>query len=204
MTVYTVTYKKRSFSSREVRDIVVSVITLSVALFFIVSRSKPVISLLDALGISFLMTITAFLFHEMSHKFTAIHYGAWSEFRMWPLGLLLTIVTGFLGFLFALPGAVYFASYRNPIREGKIAIAGPSANLVIGVILLPVLLFAHLGSLARVDIYYLTYINIWLGFFNLIPIPPLDGSKVFAWDRRNWAVIFAIAAALVVYFFLFL
>ncbi|MEM0073180.1 MAG: site-2 protease family protein, partial [Thermoplasmatales archaeon] len=93
---------------------------------------------------------------------------------------------------------------RNPIREGKIAIAGPSANLVIGVILLPVLLFAHLGSLARVDIYYLTYINIWLGFFNLIPIPPLDGSKVFAWDRRNWAVIFAIAAALVVYFFLFL
>ncbi|MEM0141041.1 MAG: site-2 protease family protein [Thermoplasmatales archaeon] len=197
-------YKKSSFSAKEIRDIVVSVITLSIALFFIVSRSPFKISIMDALGISFLMTVTAFLFHEMSHKFTAIHYGAWSEFRMWPLGLLLTIVTGLLGFLFALPGAVYFASYRNPIREGKIALAGPSSNLAIGIALLPVLLFAHLGSIIFVAVYYLTYINLWLGLFNLIPIPPLDGSKVFAWSKKNWGIVFSIAAVLVIYFFLFL
>jgi Zn-dependent protease len=203
MAVYTVTYKRSSFSKKEIMDIIISVITLSIALFFIIYRASTHLSLLDALGISFLMTVTAFLLHEMSHKFVAIHYGAWSEFRMWPLGLLLTIVTGLLGFLFALPGAVYFASYRNPIREGRIAVAGPSTNLVIGVALLPVLLFARLSYIPFMAVFYLTYINIWLAFFNLIPIPPLDGSKVFAWDKKAWGVTFAIAGALVAFFFLY-
>ena len=139
MATYTVTYKKSNFSKKEVKDIAISVVTLSVALFLIIYRTTFKVNgvplklpILSALGIGFLMTITAFLIHEMSHKFTAIHFGAWSEFRMWPLGLVLTIVTGLIGFLFALPGAVYFASYRNPIREGKIAMAGPVATLMIG------------------------------------------------------------------------
>lgn len=204
MATYTITYKKGNFSKKEIEDIVVSVVVLSIALFLIISRSGFNLSLLSALAISFLMVMTAFLLHEMSHKFTAIRYGAWSEFRMWPLGLVLTIVTGLIGFLFALPGAVYFSSYRNPIREGKIALAGPSTNLVIGTALIPVFLFVVMPVSFNIAIRFLIYINIWLGAFNLIPFPPLDGSKVFAWDRRNWAIAFGIAVILVAYFFLFI
>jgi Zn-dependent protease len=29
-------------------------------------------------------------------------------------------------------------------------------------------------------------VNIWLGLFNLLPIPPLDGSKIFAWNFIVW------------------
>ncbi|MCL6003655.1 MAG: site-2 protease family protein, partial [Candidatus Thermoplasmatota archaeon] len=209
MATYTVTYKKSNFSKKELQDIVISVITLSVALFLVIYRSSfrvngvPIrLGLLPALGIGFLMTITAFLIHEMSHKFTAIHYGAWSEFRMWPMGLVLTIITGLIGFLFALPGAVYFASYRNPIREGKIAVAGPIANLVMGVALLPILLFVSLPFGFYAAVFFLVYINLWLGLFNLVPIPPLDGSKVFAWNKKYWVTIFGIAAVLVGYFFI--
>lgn len=209
MATYTVTYKKGNFSRKEVQDIVISVITLSVALFLIIYRSSFKVNgvlirpqPIQALGIGFLMTITAFLIHEMSHKFTAIHFGAWSEFRMWPMGLVLTIVTGLIGFLFALPGAVYFASYRNPIREGKIALAGPIANLVMGVALLPVLLFASIPFFAFAAVFFLVYINLWLGLFNLVPIPPLDGSKVFAWNKTYWGMIFGIALVLVGYFFI--
>lgn len=209
MATYTVTYKKHSFSRKEIQDILVSVVTLSIALFLIVARDtfkvngvKIHLPLITSLEVSFLMVVTAFLLHEMSHKFTAIRYGAWSEFRMWPLGLVLTIVTGLIGFLFALPGAVYFASYRNPIREGKIALAGPTTNLVIGSALIPVFLFIPMSLTLAAAIYFLIYINIWLGFFNLIPIPPLDGSKVFAWDRRNWGIATGIAAVLLIYFFL--
>ncbi len=209
MATYTITYKKSNFSKKEVQDIAISVVTLSVALFLIIYRTTFKVNgvplklpILSALGIGFLMTITAFLIHEMSHKFTAIHFGAWSEFRMWPLGLVLTIVTGLIGFLFALPGAVYFASYRNPIREGKIAMAGPIANLVMGIALLPVLLFVPLHFEFYAAVYFLVYINLWLGLFNLIPFPPLDGSKVFAWNKTYWGTIFAVAAVLVAYFFI--
>jgi Zn-dependent protease len=212
MATYTITYKKSNFSKKEVQDIAISVVTLSVALFFIIYRSpfkingmNVTLPLSSALGIAFLMTITAFLLHEMSHKFTAIHYGAWSEFRMWPLGLVLTIITGIIGFLFALPGAVYFVSYRNPIREGKIALAGPTANLIIGTALIPVFLFVPMSSLTILAaVYYLIYINLWLGLFNLIPFPPLDGSKVFAWNKKSWGAVFALAAVLVIYFFIFI
>ena len=209
MATYTVTYKKSNFSRKELQDIAISVITLSVALFLIIYRSTfrvngiPIkLQILPALGIAFLMTITAFLIHEMSHKFTAIHYGAWSEFRMWPMGLVLTIITGLIGFLFALPGAVYFASYRNPIKEGKIAVAGPIANLVMGAVLLPLLLFVPMTFGPYAAVFFLVYINLWLGLFNLLPIPPLDGSKVFAWNKSYWGIIFGIAAVMVIYFFL--
>ncbi|MCL5873838.1 MAG: site-2 protease family protein [Candidatus Thermoplasmatota archaeon] len=209
MATYTVTYKKSNFSKKELQDIAISVVTLSVALFLIIVRSSFRVNgvtvhpaLLVALAIGFLMTITAFLIHEMSHKFTAIHYGAWSEFRMWPMGLVLTIITGLIGFLFALPGAVYFASYRNPIREGKIALAGPIANLVMGIALLPILLFVSMPINVFAAVFFLVYINLWLGLFNLVPIPPLDGSKVFAWNKMYWGITFSIAAVLVAYFFI--
>jgi Zn-dependent protease len=32
-------------------------------------------------------------------------------------------------------------------------------------------------------------VNLWLAAFNLIPVPPLDGSKVFAWSKLIWAII---------------
>ncbi len=204
MVTYTVEYKKSFFSRREIRDILISVVALTVGLFFVIDRELggSSITLPERLLISFLMVMTAFFLHEMSHKFTAIRFGAWSEFRMWPFGVVLTLLTGFLGFLFALPGAVYFASNRNPIREGKIALAGPSMNLVIGIILLPVLLLTQLPVLPRTALYFLVFINIWLAFFNLIPINPLDGSKVYRWNRTYWGLLFAGAAVLVIPFLL--
>ena len=37
-------------------------------------------------------------------------------------------------------------------------------------------------------------INFFLALFNLLPIPPLDGSKVFTWNIPIWVVTIAIAA----------
>ncbi len=206
MVTYTVKYKRHFFSKKEIEDILISVIVLSFSLFLVIERYDlpPSINLADRVIIAFLMVLTAFFMHEMSHKFTAIMMGAWSEFRMWPIGVLLTLITGFLGFLFALPGAVYFASYRNPIREGKIALAGPATNIIIGIILLPLILILRFSLLIHTALYFLIYINIWLAFFNLLPIPPLDGSKVFAWSKRNWGVVTGIAIILLIYFFLFI
>jgi Zn-dependent protease len=53
------------------------------------------------------ITITGFALHEIGHKITAQHYGHWSEFRFSLPGLLLTLVMGYIGFLFGAPGATW-------------------------------------------------------------------------------------------------
>ncbi len=67
--------------------------------------------------------------------------------------------------------------------EALVAAAGPGVNLIIAFVFAMILRFgADIGaSLAFMTISsYIVYINILLAFFNLIPVPPLDGSKILA------------------------
>ena len=52
-----------------------------------------------------------FILHELGHKFSAMHFGYWSEYQLWPVGLIIALASSFCGIVFAAPGAVYlFAS----------------------------------------------------------------------------------------------
>lgn len=103
-----------------------------------------------------------------------------------PFGSVLLLFTGFG---WAKPVPINPARMRNP-RQGVIwtSLAGPLSNLLaalVGIILLQVespFLSQHLDNVVLYGIYYFLWwfatINIYLAVFNLIPIPPLDGSKV--------------------------
>ena len=147
-----------------------------------------------------LVTIgSGFILHEMAHKITAIHYGAWARFQMWTQGLILMLVFAIFGFLFAAPGAVYIYSNNITRREnGIISVAGPVTNLLL------VLIFAVLALSAPVYIPF-TFangeLNVWalgaqlnliLAIFNMLPMFPLDGSKVFAWNKLVWVAVVAL------------
>lgn len=146
------------------------------------------------------MLITAFVFlfaltvHEFSHGFVSTLQGDDTPERYGRLTLnpLAHIdIIGFISLLilhfgWAKPVPISSRNYKNP-RLGIIltSLAGPFSNILIAFIsiivfyVLPDSLYIKF-SLLETFLLYMMYVNAMLALFNLIPIPPLDGSKIFA------------------------
>jgi len=199
------------FSPGEIRSIIIAWIVLSFGWTYgyIIGAINGAATI-DYVIAGFIATATGFILHEMGHKFVAIRRGYVANFRLWTWGLLLTIGTVVVSggnFLFGAPGAVYIApaaavgyygpgydSYResDPNYENMIiSAAGPGLNLLFALGFLG-LLFVSSGFLQIVG--FLGYqLNVGLGSFNMLPVPPLDGSKIF---RKSVPVALAIALPL--------
>ena len=154
-------------------------------------------------------TVTGFLAHELAHKVAAQRRGLWAEFRASVMGLVLSVVTAALGFLFAAPGATMVDGFGDVRAWGRISLSGPLVNLGFASAFLSasVWLRSFPGDHLLAGAFgLLAFFNGWFGAFNLIPFGPLDGRKVLRWSPMVWAVAFAAAAALAVvaYGYLFL
>jgi Zn-dependent protease len=207
-TPFPTTRQSTVFSGIEIRDIIVAWLALGVAFSFALggggfyllggSAGFTVNDALVLIGVSLLTVGPGFVFHELSHKFLAQRYGYWAEFRMWPMGLLLALVTSLIGIIFAAPGATYISG-TNISREenGKISLAGPLTNVAIALLFLP-FNFTSSGFLAIIGFVGLR-VNILLAAFNMLPIGPLDGTKVWRWNLGVWVAVFVPLAAAFVY-----
>ncbi len=137
-------------------------------------------------------------FHEWAHAFTAYKLGDTSiksRGRLTlnpldhidPIGALLIIL---VGFGWAKPVPVDDRYFKNPkVGMGITALAGPLANFIAalagGLILNALFKFSYtfitanvIGSYIYLFFSYYIVLNICLAVFNLVPIPPLDGSKI--------------------------
>src|SRR2546426_3366956 len=177
------------FSSGEVLSIIVAWIVLSVAITY-----QKLVGLLTV----------------------AIRRGYLAHFRLWIWGLVLTIsivtISGG-GLVFGAPGAVYispsaagFYGYNSsrgssdPEEDNMIiSAAGPGINLGFAIGFLALLFSVPVGFLYTVAFFGLL-LNVGLGSFNMLPVPPLDGSKIF---RKSVPVALAIALPLWVMFITF-
>lgn len=188
----------------EVFDLIVSwaVLTFSFALVMQHDLRLLHISLLySSVGVG-----TAFLFHELAHREVAKAYDLVARYRAWYLGLMITLAIALLNIavrlpiLFAAPGAVIIYAYWgrvDPHTELRIAEAGPLMNIALGVgawLLLTVVPVE--AFVARELIYYVARINAWLAFFNILPLPPLDGSRIFRRSLIEWSVIFIVSVVM--------
>ncbi len=145
----------------------------------------------------------SFVLHELMHKFVAEHYGAIAAFRVSTMGLLITFATGLFGFLLGIPGAtIIYTSYFTKKQNGIVSIAGPLTNFTIFAIFLALLLLLRPApsSYTYALISFTIFISILLAFFNMLPVPPLDGSKVLGWNK---SVYIATMAVIFVLMFLF-
>jgi Zn-dependent protease len=138
--------------------------------------------------------ISAFLVHELAHKFLAQYYGSWAEFRAQISGLLITAISALpiMPFKFIAPGAV-MVGLSDGNKFGRVALIGPLTNLVMGFSFLLLSLFN--GSYSP----YFTIgasFNGWIAMFNLIPLGVLDGQKIFDWNKLVWGITMAAAMGL--------
>ncbi|MBR4227309.1 MAG: M50 family metallopeptidase [Candidatus Methanomethylophilaceae archaeon] len=195
------------FSRIELRDIAISILVLALAFTLVyASRNNRFVMtafenvfgtgagayiglFLACIG----LVVVSFFLHEMGHKFAAQRRRLWSEYRMFPAGLGLTLILSFAGFLFAAPGAVMIAGPMDSETNGRISIAGPAVNLVFSAIGIAGCYLFN-GDILVVPFYLLATLNASLALFNLIPIPPLDGSKILKWNVVIWIIAIALAA----------
>jgi len=206
------------FSSGEILSIIAAWIVLSVAITY-----QNLLGLLTGKGSAdiviagFVATATGFILHEMGHKFVAIRHGYLAHFRLWIWGLVLTIslvtVSGG-GLVFGAPGAVYISPsaagfYGYDSSRGRvdpeednmiISAAGPGINLAFAIGFLALLFSVPSGFLHAVALFGLL-LNVGLGSFNMLPVPPLDGSKIF---RKSIPIALAIALPLWAMFITFI
>jgi len=135
-------------------------------------------------------------FHECAHALVAYALGdttAKERGRLTlnpikhldPLGTTLFIL---LGFGWAKPVPVGMMRFRNPKRDmGLVALAGPLSNLLLAFlsILVLVLTETFIPYVIAQFVQIFAILNITLAVFNLIPVNPLDGSRIFGMFLPN-------------------
>lgn len=121
------------------------------------------------------------IIHELAHKFVAMGFGLNAIFQIWPAGLAMGVVLKLLGspFLLVAPGYVSISGGSNIPQFVLTAFVGPLMNLLLWIG--AKMLSKHMKNASRKTAIVLLLtenMNKWLFIFNMIPVPPLDGSKV--------------------------
>jgi len=200
-------------SRKERFDLIVAWLAISIAFSLAFTGGVGVmggspfreITLSDYLFYLILSMVTVgvgFVLHELAHKFKAMKYGYWAEFRKDNIMLLVAVVMAALvGVVFAAPGAtMIYGTGITREQNGKISAAGPLTNLVLCVPFALILIASgglgpgnSIQNLASAIGMIGLQVNAMIAAFNLLPISVLDGRKILAWNPAIFAVMIVAA-----------
>ncbi|MHA2055070.1 MAG: hypothetical protein ACW99F_15920 [Candidatus Hodarchaeales archaeon] len=157
------------------------------------------LELLDFMLIYLFVWGFSYFTHELSHKFTAIRFGARAYYRLSREGIILSIASIIVGFPMLAVGAVFWwgESTSSIGIRGRVSAAGPVSNIIligfsyilIGLSSMVIVTTPELGLYLFEAGTIGISLNTFLGIFNLLPIGVLDGAKVLNWDGRIWLVL---------------
>jgi Zn-dependent protease len=201
-------------SRRERLDLLIAWIAVSFAFAIIfirdAGRLDPVLMLLF-IGISLVTVGIGFVAHEMAHKYTALRYGFWAEFRKDNTMLLVAVaLAALVGVVFAAPGATVIYDNRpfgggiSREQNGKISAAGPITNLLLCIPFAALLLYGGIssgitGNVSSTIGMMGLQVNAMIAAFNMLPVSVLDGKKVLAWNAGIFIILIVAAFGAVLF-----
>jgi Zn-dependent protease len=150
--------------------------------------------------VSIIILVLSAVFHEVAHGWVADRLGdptarLLGRLTLNPIPHIDPIMSVFLPLLLIISGSpiVFGAAKPVPVdpfnlKNGRqdmalVSLAGPITNFLIAAIaavVLKFLIFPMGNPMLAEIVFRVVQLNLLLGIFNLIPIPPLDGSKVFS------------------------
>jgi len=197
------------FSTTELKHLAVgTLLVMGVgASLFLFNFSLTAFSLTAVALLAVVLTFS-FLIHEIAHKMSAQRQGLWAEFRLTPIGALITLISIFAPlFKIISPGAVMIAGPGDRETIGKTAFAGPLTNIILAT------LFLITGSITEIInsnpvivlvAVFGAWINSFIAVFNLIPFGIMDGYKIFRWNKILWTLSFSVSIILAILSLFFL
>lgn len=202
------------FSRTELIQLSVAILALSGAFTILFVRPSPMGGFVrnpaDILTLYFPASLlavgTGLGLHEVLHKVTAQRYGHWAEFRYDPRGILMAFIfAAAIGFLYGAPGATWISGSVTREQNGRISAAGPLSNILVAVLcfagfLASASIVSGPGELILLNMLFIVAsVNAFLAGFNMLPILPLDGAKVWAWNKGAYAGIAVVSVALIAF-----
>lgn len=193
---------------RERSDLLIAWLAISIAFSLIFIRGGVTVELFVIYLLVSMFTVgIGFILHEMAHKFTAMKYGFWAEFRKDNLMLLVAVAMATLvGVVFAAPGAtVIYGTYISREQNGKISAAGPAVNILLCIPFALILFVSGMFPVSFLSRNLLALVgmvgfqvNAMIAAFNMLPVSVLDGKKVLAWNPAVFAVLIIAAFGILI------
>ena len=192
---------------RRIIYIIIAVLAVSTVIQYAQNPMQLLALLLTLPGV-----IVAITFHEFAHAFAADKLGDDTPRRQGrlnlnplshidPIGFFMLI---FVHFGWGKPVEINPTNFNRKrsmsAQEAIVALAGPVMNILIAIILtivlfainafVPTFVISQIGVLVVLTLQMAISVNIGLGVFNLVPLPPLDGLKVLMhflpYDAKTW------------------
>ncbi|MDP3765525.1 MAG: hypothetical protein Q8R04_03355 [Nanoarchaeota archaeon] len=198
--------KYYKFTQHELRGLIISILAIA---FIISFKEWGKTSFELAAGLynlfnAVLIVALSILIHDLGQRIWALAIGYRVEFKMWSLGLFVALIIAFIsngnlwlivpsGFMLHHLAGHRLGFFRYGISyfgQAMVALAGPLFTLML-VILLKVLSVFSPNPLIQKAIIF----NVVYAVTSLLPIPPLDGSKIYFGSRMLYA--FALPAIVV-------